>query len=234
MCQLASFIVTKSQVFWSKFSDSHEDIIEEFGLKEMNVRQEPTFVRVEITPPNNDYSIPITDWQYKLDQDIRPGWYDLDGVERRCRDALKEWHKQKITVNDDSNKKLVSGNFIVINSTVTVKDNSTVTAKGNSTVTALDNSTVTAKDNSTVTAWGNSTVTAWDNSTVTARGNSTVTARDNSTVEALDNSTVTARDNSTVQIFTKKRDDITVVDSAVLINRSGNKPKCVTAWRGTL
>jgi len=32
MCRPASFVLTEHKVFWSKKSDSHEDIIREFGL----------------------------------------------------------------------------------------------------------------------------------------------------------------------------------------------------------
>ena len=98
MCQPASFVVTKKEVFWSENSDSHELIIEEKKLKEMDVRGNPTFVRIEIVPPNNDYRLPFKQWNYKLDQDIRPEWYDGEDVERRCRAKLKDWRKANVVM----------------------------------------------------------------------------------------------------------------------------------------
>ena len=64
MCQPASFVITKNgkgiNVLWDKnVSDSHEDIIEHFGLTEINVRGEVTLVRVEIVPPGLDYTKPL-------------------------------------------------------------------------------------------------------------------------------------------------------------------------------
>ena len=45
MCRPASMIVTKTKVFWSEKSDSHEDIVEEYKLKEQNVRGDYLFAR---------------------------------------------------------------------------------------------------------------------------------------------------------------------------------------------
>ena len=150
MCKPASFVVTKNKVFWSKNSDSHEDIIQENKLVE-SVAGNYTFVRVEITPQDGDLSSNTRYWKYKLDQDIVPDWYDVTDVEKRVRIALKKWKKAKVITK--GNRTIKSGNVYAYgNSTVTAYDNSTVTAYGNSTVTAYDNSTVTAYDNSTVRA----------------------------------------------------------------------------------
>ena len=206
MCEPASFVVTKKQVFWSLKHDHHNRIIEENKLKERNVRGEYLFVRVEIVPLNRDYTLPPSKWVYKLDQDLRPIWYNDEDVELRCREELKEWRKQKLCL--PGKKKTITDGHIICcggtveawgNSTVEALDNSTVTASGNSAVEALDNSTVKALDNSTVKALDNSTVKALDNSTVTASGNSAVKALGNSTVTAWGNSTVEALDNSTVK-----------------------------------
>jgi len=102
MCEPASFVVTKKQVFWSKNSDSHEDIIQEFDLKEMDVRNNPTFIRVEIVPPERDYRLPFSKWNYKLDQDIKPEWYDEKEVESRCRACLKDWRKSNVVMPEET------------------------------------------------------------------------------------------------------------------------------------
>ena len=49
MCTPASFVLTKDRVFWSKKSDSHEDIIEEYKLNPDGIRG-PNIVRVKISP----------------------------------------------------------------------------------------------------------------------------------------------------------------------------------------
>ena len=102
MCEPASFVVTKKQVFWSENRDSHEIIIEENKLKEMDVRKNPTFVRVEIVPPDRDYRLPFSKWNYKLDQDIRPEWYNEKDVEKRCRAKLKDWRKANVVMPNET------------------------------------------------------------------------------------------------------------------------------------
>jgi hypothetical protein len=223
MCKAASFVVTKDKVFWSKKTDSHEDIIREFGLSP-EVAGKICVLRCEIVPPINErYDLPAKDWIYKTDQqeDKLPEWFDAVDVEKRCRESLSEWIKARVFVGVEcdihdtvafafkaskvaacgSSKVTARGSSTVAardSSTVTAWDSSTVTALGSSTVTAWESSTVTARDSSTVTALGSSTVTAWESSTVTARDSSTVTAWDSSTVTALGSSTVTALGSSTV------------------------------------
>ncbi len=93
MCEMASFVVTKKKVYWSDKTDSHEIIIKENGLKELDARGNVTLVRVELIPDNLDYRLPIKSWVYKIEQDILPDWYDAKEVERRSRVALKDWYK---------------------------------------------------------------------------------------------------------------------------------------------
>ena len=165
MCAPASLVVTKDKVFWSAKSDSHEEIIREFGLCD-EVANRITLVRVEITPPNGDMSRPLDEWQYRVDEanpSYLPEWFvkNESKHEGRAKDALKKWFECKV---------VVSGHRDVRDQEVYAYDNSTVTAYGTSTVAAYDNSTVTACNNSTVTAYDNSTVAAYGTSTVIAHG----------------------------------------------------------------
>ena len=111
MCRPASFIITKKQVFWSKKSDSHEDIVEEFKLKEQDVRGNYTFVRVEITPPDEDYTLPFNKWIFATDQDVLPKWYDKKKAEKETRKHLKDWRKAKIIMPTES-RILNNGDYI--------------------------------------------------------------------------------------------------------------------------
>ena len=114
MCQPASFVVTKKEVFWSKNSESHTDIIEEFKLKEQDVRGNYTFVRVEIVPPDKDYTLPFKKWHYQLDQDLKPVWYDAKEVEKRCRAKLKGWRKAKVVMPNESRKEIANDHIVAI------------------------------------------------------------------------------------------------------------------------
>ena len=90
MCRAASFVVTKDKVYWSETIDSHEDIIKECNLHEGD---RINFVRVEIVPPYGNYRLPISKWEFVVDQDIIPDWFDKKEQEVRCRKALKDWYK---------------------------------------------------------------------------------------------------------------------------------------------
>ena len=92
MCNPASFVLTKDKVFWSKTTNSHEDIIREHSLCADGSRG-PNIMRVEISPYNGDYARPVKEWIYHTDQDILPPWVDADSDEKRTRIALKFWKK---------------------------------------------------------------------------------------------------------------------------------------------
>ncbi len=96
MCKPASFVITKDRIYWSRTSDSHEEIIREFKLNADGIGG-PNIVRAEIAPPKSDLSLPLKQWEYKLDQLIWPKWYDAKTAERECRVELKAWKKAKLT-----------------------------------------------------------------------------------------------------------------------------------------
>jgi len=251
MCRPASFVVTKKEVFWSKSTDSHEDIIDEFKLREIDIRNKPTLVRIEIVPPDRNFCLPLKQWIYSLDQDIKPEWYDAKDVERRARAKLKEWRECKVVLpnrhriaknNDcvyamgDSTVRAMGrstvraqGDSSVVamgRSTVEAIGNCTVKATGYCTVEAQDNCTVEARGNCTVEAWGNCTVEAQDNCTVEARGNCTVKARGNCTVKVWDKCAVEAWGNSTVIGYVRLDKAILHGANAVLVDRSELNTKC--------
>jgi hypothetical protein len=88
MCDFASFVLTKDKVFWSD-SNSHTDIIKEFGLHEYGANG-PNILKVEIFPTTKiKYLRDYDNWEFKIDQDIMPEWYNKDLDESRTRKALK-------------------------------------------------------------------------------------------------------------------------------------------------
>lgn len=106
MCKYASFVLTKDQVFWSKKSESHEEIIRENNLCECDSsRTRINIVRVEISPVKvwGD----LSRWAYKVDQDNVPDWYDAKECEARTRKALaKKVDKQLLSAFRDLDKLL--------------------------------------------------------------------------------------------------------------------------------
>jgi len=98
MCKSASFIVTQNDVLFSKYSDSHEDIISENKLNDET--NTPDFVRIEIFPKDNDYRTPMENWIFKTDQDFLPEWFNIKEAEIACRDKINEWAKTHIIRKD--------------------------------------------------------------------------------------------------------------------------------------
>jgi hypothetical protein len=92
MCKLASFIVTRERVLWHPGSDSHENIIDKYKLDD---RKQCDFVRVELSPPNEDYTKPLTEWVYRVDQDNTPEWYSAKEAEIAARHELDKWRKKR-------------------------------------------------------------------------------------------------------------------------------------------
>ena len=90
MCRPASFLITQSRVMWSKDHDSHEELIREAGLSD-GLHGGGDFVRTEIVPPGDDYSLPLEQWVYHADQDTVPDWYDAREAEIACRAELPAW-----------------------------------------------------------------------------------------------------------------------------------------------
>ena len=164
MCQIKSAIVLKDRIYMPFKHDHHSQMLEELGVKDDS--QFPNFVRVEITPKDGDiWNHDINNWKLRVDQDFRPDWFDVDEVEPRAKEKLKEWFEQCFVIDDKNWKEYKDTKIYVKNGKVKAF-NSSVVARGNS--------SVVARENSSVEAWGNSSVEAWENSSVVAWGNSQI------------------------------------------------------------
>ena len=97
MCQAASFIVTREMTYFSKTSDSHTVIFEENGLKD-----DGEAITVEVTPPDDDYSLPFEKWEFKVDSNHKlPEWWNAGWAEQTCRELLPEWAKHHLFIGKD-------------------------------------------------------------------------------------------------------------------------------------
>jgi hypothetical protein len=148
MCAPASFVLTKDRAFWSVKTDSHEDIIEEFGLCADGV-QGPNIVRVEIHPPDDDFLKPLDTWRFQVDQDLLPDWWDAQEGEARARLALKDWAAARV---------FTEGEHTVTEGTYWAYGSATVRAQGLATVHAYGSATVIAYGSATVRAYNSVTV----------------------------------------------------------------------------
>jgi hypothetical protein len=205
MCNFLSLIVTKDgDVFYDETTDSHEKIISDHKLiDDTNDKYKRQFVRVEITPPDNNVFKPVSEWNFKIDEGETPLWWRA-GLEKASRAVCTDYVNKIVFENKDGIEIKSGRAFVKKCSTVKAYGSSTVNAYGSSAVNAYDSSTVNAYDSSTVTACDSSTVKACDSSTVTACGSSTVTAYDSSTVTACGISMVTEIKDDAVVIDRKK------------------------------
>jgi len=164
MCRPASFVVTKARVFWSRDSDSHEKIIEEHHLHESGIFG-PNIVRVELIPPWEDYTRPIREWLYYVEQDIRPRWYDFEVVESRVRAELPEWYSVHV---------LTSGKWCIRSACRIAFGNVKIEAQDDSEIYACAGATVNAYRDSGIRAYRGSEVHVYSGSAVRAHAGSTV------------------------------------------------------------
>ena len=193
MCKPASMIVTRDRVSWSKMTDNHTSIIEEFSLVEM-VANKCCFVRVEITPPCSRFDAPLADWCYRVDQDILPDWYDKDPdkYEQRVRDTLKDWHKQKVVTED--HRDIDCG-------TLYVCDHAAVDIFGNAVADIFDHAVAKISGHATAEISGDATAEISGHATVDIFGNAAAKIGGNAVANIYDHATAEIFDHAAVDIF---------------------------------
>jgi len=179
MCQFASFVVTKDNVFWCA-SNSHEDIISAHKLEALDGLR-CDLVRIEIVP-NPDARNNLSTWHYSVDQDRLPKWTFAGDpeLERRAREALERRAAEEHWFAE------------VISSQAVVGYSGTATAGNRGTATAGEYGTATAGDCGTATAGYSGTATAGDCGTATAGNRGTATAGYSGTATAGNRGTATA------------------------------------------
>ena len=94
MCNFFSCIVMKDKrVFFSEDSDSHDRLIEEYGLTDpTSDPQRMPFARVEILPPKDGlwlWEKDLSKWEFVLDERRHPEWFS-PAHEEAAYVALKE------------------------------------------------------------------------------------------------------------------------------------------------
>lgn len=217
MCRMASFVVTRTAVLWSRDGDSHTQIRRGHGLPEATPYRPPDDVAVEIVPPHGDYRLPVDRWQFRVDQDAVPDWFDPREAEAAVRAVLPDWYAAHVLddpdgvldeVREGQTRIVLAGTVRrVVGGEVLAYDQSTVQTVVGGQVRAYDQSTVEAVIGGDVWAHGQSTVQAVvdgqvradDQSTVQTVAGGTVWVYDQSTVKAVSGGKVWAHDQSTVR-----------------------------------
>ena len=100
MCKLKSAIILKDRVFISDH-DSHSKMLEELGITDDYINASKVFVRAELSPADGDVFSNIDSWEFSVDQDITPEWFDEKDCAERMRNTVKEWAKTHIFIGQN-------------------------------------------------------------------------------------------------------------------------------------
>lgn len=101
MCRFKSGVILKNRVVLApEGNDSHSDLLEDLNIEDSHLNASKTFVRAELVPPEGNKAVDVSKWEYIVDQDITPDWYDNDPgrYEADFRAAVKEYLKDKFVV----------------------------------------------------------------------------------------------------------------------------------------
>ena len=126
MCKLKSAIILKDRIFMPDY-DSHSKMLEELKITDDYFNASKVFVRAELSPKNEDVFSDIDGWEFSVDQDITPEWFDEKDCAERMRKTVKEWAKTHIFIGQNW-LKISHGENIFI------KDCKNVDIYGNATV----------------------------------------------------------------------------------------------------
>lgn len=102
MCEFKSGIILKDRVVVED-TDSHTEMLHNLGIKDDKL--DTNHVKFELVPKGdyfNGFFTDIDTWKFIVDQDILPEWFIPEYDEKRARDEVKLWAKERIFVNIDT------------------------------------------------------------------------------------------------------------------------------------
>ena len=126
MCKLKSAIILKDRIFMPDY-DSHSKMLEELGITDDYFNASKVFVRAELSPTDEDVFSDIDGWEFHVDQDITPEWFDEKDCAERMRNTVKEWAKTHIFIGQNDLE-------ISHGENICIKDCKNVDIYGNATV----------------------------------------------------------------------------------------------------
>ena len=231
MCKLKSAIIMKDRIFMPDY-DSHSKMLDELKINDDYFNASKVFVRAELSPKNEDVFSDIDGWEFSVDQDITPEWFDKKDCAERMRNTVKEWAKTHIFIGQND-LKISHGKNIFIKDCKNVDIYGKAMVKyicGNTTVENIsDNATVESicGDATVNSICGKATVKyIYDNATVKyICGDATVNSIcDNATVESIcgDATVKSIRGNTTVKYIYDNATVENICDNATVKYISDN------------
>lgn len=101
MCNFKSGIILKNRVVLApEGNESHSYLLDNLGVEDNHMNASKTFVRAELIPKNGNKHSDVSEWGYRVDQDIVPDWYERDPeryeqeFRRAVTDYMEEWKKR--------------------------------------------------------------------------------------------------------------------------------------------
>ena len=101
MCRFLSGVIMKNRVVLAPiYNQSHSGLLKQLNIEDNYTNASRIFVRAELVPKNDNRITPVDEWEFIVDQDVTPDWFDIDRVryEEEMREAAKEWVKENIVV----------------------------------------------------------------------------------------------------------------------------------------
>ncbi len=113
MCRFKSGVILKSKVVVAPgANDSHSDLLESLKIEDTRWNAERVFVRAELVPEDNEWWVSPKDqpekWEFVVDQDIVPDWFDRAEHEKVFREYVCNWWEKHVLV-DQKLEELSSG-----------------------------------------------------------------------------------------------------------------------------
>ena len=176
MCQFFSAIITKNGIIFNSATDSHEDLLEQAGIKDDS--SSPDFVRVELLPKDHDiFNHQLDNWELKVDQDIIPAWFNKESTESKAKEAIQQVWGEIFFIDLQDKWQLV-------------KNKSRIFVK---------NSKIIGYGNCQIEGYGNCQIKGYDNCQIKGSGNCQIKGSDNCQIEGYDNCQIEGYDNCQIK-----------------------------------
>ena len=94
MCQFKSGIIFKNRIVLApEGNESHSSLLESLNIEDTRENAMRIFVRAELLPKDGNKATDVSEWRFRVDQDITPDWYDADPgrYEEDFRDKVREY-----------------------------------------------------------------------------------------------------------------------------------------------
>jgi len=104
VCRFKSGVILKNKVVVAPGeNDSHGNLLESLGVEDSYINATKVFVRAELIPEDDEWWVSPEEhpekWNFVVDQDITPDWFDKAESEKAFREAVCAWWKEHVLVD---------------------------------------------------------------------------------------------------------------------------------------